>query len=177
MISVVDPSKTRRWIYSSCNWRTWRWMGPALYLTCLWQKGFPFIGWAWWVVLVAVVRRLSWRQRFPEIKFPTDPESRRAWTGTQTLEAVRITMIVRGCILATPAFITLTIGRGGRIGHVAITCPPALQYKHRPWVSHLCRSEDERRVMSTSMASWPGFGVLRVTGCRRSGKLGEFWIP
>ncbi len=84
-------------------------------------------------------------------------------------------MIVRGCILATTGFITLTIGRGGRIVHVAITCPPVPQYKHRPWVSHLCRSEDERQVRSTCMGSWPGFAVLRVTGCRRSEKLKEFW--
>ncbi len=66
------------------------------------------------------------------MKFPADPKSRRACTETHW----------RGCILATTGFITLTIGQGRRIGHVEITCLPAPQCKHRPW---LCRSVDERR--------------------------------
>lgn len=92
------------------------------------------------MVLVAIVGRLSWWQRFLEIKFLAAPESRRACTGMETSEAVSITIVVSGCVLAIDGLITLTMGRGGRIGHAMMTCPTAPQYKHKLWVSHLCRS-------------------------------------
>ncbi len=36
----------------------------------------------------SLVGCLSWRQRLPDMKFPADPESRRAWTGREMSEAV-----------------------------------------------------------------------------------------
>ncbi len=52
------------------------------------------------------------------MKFPADPESRRACTGKETSEAVSLTIVVRGCILTIGSLMTLTMGREGRIGHV-----------------------------------------------------------
>ncbi len=71
------------------------------------------------------------------MKFLADPASRRACTERETPEAVRFTIEVRGCILSIAGLMTLTMGLGGRIGHIAIPCPSAPQYKHKPRVSRL----------------------------------------
>ncbi len=41
---------------------------------------------------------LSWRQRLPDMKFPADPVSRRAWTGREMSEAVSNTTVESGFI-------------------------------------------------------------------------------
>ncbi|ROL44466.1 hypothetical protein DPX16_20735 [Anabarilius grahami] len=56
---------------------------------------------------------LVYLQRAPEMKFPADPESRRALTGRQKSAAVRFTTIVSGFILFNVGMMTLTIGRTG----------------------------------------------------------------
>jgi len=70
-----------------------------------------------------VVLSLSCRQRAPEMKLPADPESRSATTGRETSAAVRFTTVVSGFNLFMEGRIALTIGRGGRVGHVESTCP------------------------------------------------------
>ncbi len=62
------------------------------------ELGFPVTDWTWQVVLVGVVGSLSWRQRLPEMKFPADPESRRACTEMEMSKTVNCTTAVSGCI-------------------------------------------------------------------------------
>lgn len=121
---------------------------------------------------MVVVGRLSWRQRLPGMKFPAELELSRKYTGREIPAALSFTTEVRGSILTIEGLMTLTTGHGGRIGHAAITCPPAPQYKHRLWLILLCHSQGESRVPSTSIGSWPGFGGLMVSGRQRSGVLG-----
>jgi len=116
---------------------------------------------------VTVVLSLSWRQRAPETKLPADPESRRALTGMETSAAVRITMVVRDFILFIGGRMALTMGQRGRVGHAEMTCPGAPQYKHNPWVSHLCRSVKVSWVFSSCMGSLASSGGLMDSGRQR----------
>lgn len=62
-------------------------------------------------------------QRVAEIKLPVDPESTRVSTDKQCKAVVSVTLVVRGLALTVEVFTTLTAGRGGRMGHVTLTCP------------------------------------------------------
>ncbi len=87
------------------------------------------------------------------MKFPAEPESMRAVTGKDSLQAVSWTTVVSGHILVTCGSMALTISRGGRMWQVAIACPEAPQYRHRPWERRRCLSAKESRVLSTRMDS------------------------
>ncbi len=87
------------------------------------------------------------------MKFIADPESRRACTEREISMTGNCTTVVSGCIFMIVGPIILTKGRGGRIEHNTITCPPAPQYRHSTRVSRLCRSTDESRFVSTCMGS------------------------
>ncbi len=63
----------------------------------------------------------------------------------------------------------LTISRGGRTGQVAIVCPEAPQYKHKPWEKRRCLSVRESHVLSTSLGSGTGSGGLMFSGRQRRG--------
>ncbi|XP_067260299.1 uncharacterized protein [Chanodichthys erythropterus] len=86
-----------------------------------------------------------------EGQFPADPKSRSADTGMGTSATVSVTVVVSGFIVWRVEMMALTMGRGGRVGHSEITCPGEPQYKHKFWVSLLCRSAGVRQVDSTCM--------------------------
>ncbi len=125
--------------------------------------------WIWYIFVVVVVGRSSWRQRVPEMKFPDDPELIRAVTGRDTLEAVSWITVESGYILGLDGLMALTMGRGGRMGHAAITCPVAPQYKHNPCDKRRCLSMRVSRVLSICMGSGAGSGGLMFSGRRRRG--------
>lgn len=83
------------------------------------------------------------RHKFPEMKLPADPDSRRAATEMVIWEAVRLTYVLRGCNFPILVDGALTSGRGGRVGHSSLRCPALPQYKQRFWVSLLCLSANE----------------------------------
>lgn len=48
------------------------------------------------------------------------------------------------------------------MGHAALACPGAPQYRHRLWASRLCRSVNDKRVPAMSMSSSDISGAGRV---------------
>ncbi len=106
-------------------------------------------------------------RRVPAMKFPAELESMRAVTGKDSLQAVSWITVVSGHILVACGFMALTISRGGRMWQVAIACPEAPQYRHKPWERRRCLSVKESRVLSTSIGSWTGSGGLTFSGRRR----------
>ena len=101
------------------------------------------------------------------MKLPADPESRSALTETEISAAVSVTIGVSGFICLMVGKMALTRERGGRMGHVERICPGDPQYKHRFWVSHLCRSVLVRWLESSNMGSWAGSGGLTGSGRQR----------